>query len=582
MESLSAATFFAPHVLLVVATIGAVASYLRPVELRISPILGFGGIAGLLLFVLFFGVWSGYPTRADLNYFSIGGFVPHSDAAGYYIGSFAAGYTGRWDWIPSTRPIAAALRDVVAGLGGLYYRPSLVVQALFVSAAITFAAWRVSLWMGTWSALAFTAFTAILARPFLGNTATEPLGLVWSLVAIGFLADALRTRSFSAALLAIFCTSMSQMTRMGAVFIVPALMLWGIVTFWERGRVVRNIALICSAAASPLIINWILAALYGAPNIPSGWNASLLLCGLARGTTWYECRDTLVAAGVTQTDIAAFASALYRLAWDSFTSDPRIFFATLWANVRGFLNYAPMQMIGGINLHLGVMTPYSDLMMLMALPGLLLHLWRAPRSEWVLWPAGAAAITAGAAFLWSYDSWRVLYSTHAFIALFLCIGWRSFRPPADSPAINARTALASLAIVIAIMLATPGLLHATLATARSSDYDGRSVAGFLLIADDAPAPSKPYLRAAQFERVMEITKLEDENGPFIQPTLMALPRSVFFAAQRGHRSQGTLWFIGPPEIILRDDVSAWRFSFLEPEWKKKGTPLRIIKQAEPR
>lgn len=577
---MASTTFYLPYIMLVVAAIGAAISHIRPLEPCIHPAFGFIGVATMMYFILFFGTWSGYPRAPDLQQFALGGLVPHNDAGLYYLGTFEVGYTGRWGWVPSTRPLGAAFRDIVTGLGGLHYRPSIIIQTLLVSASLSFAAWRIANWIGPWSSIAFVAFILIATRPYLGTAMTEPLGLVWSLLAVAFMVDALRTSSFPSALLAIVCVSASQLVRTGTIFVVFALVTWAFAMSFERRAALRNLALIGVAASAPWILSKILGALYGDPNISAGWNVHFVLCALARGTSWVECRDTLTASGFSAKNLAEFAPGLAALAWQSFTANPWIMFNSLKANAASMIAHTPSYVLGAYNLHFTIPHWIGTTMVAATLPGLIIHFRRARRSERLLWVLLALTIGIGAIFVWAYDGWRSLFATHPFVILLLVIGLRTANTTSARPVTDARRATIALCGAAIVFLKTPALLHRAMAAAPSDQYDTRSVEGFLLIPDDAPAPDVPFLRASRFAHIVLQTGIEGDYGAFLAPVTQAAPKAVFWATLRGQRDQTTHLFIGPPEVLTHRDVISWRFIFAEPSWNKKNSLLRVVERAE--
>ena len=117
----------------------------------------------------------------DLNMFSIGGLVPHSDALSYFAGTFDLAFTGHWNTQASWRPFAAAFRELTVFAGGISYIGTLFVQAVLLTGAFMLTLRSTVAWRGIWVGTALLALLYGLARPFLLTTTTEPLGLVWSL-----------------------------------------------------------------------------------------------------------------------------------------------------------------------------------------------------------------------------------------------------------------------------------------------------------------------------------------------------------------------------------------------------------------
>src|SRR6185437_1479087 len=92
-------------------------------------------------------------------------------------------------------------------------------------------------WRGAWAALAFFGLSYTYLRSFAPTTLTEPIGIAWGLLAVTFLVRSLATGSRTAAVAGIGALVCSLMTRMGAMFAVPALIAWLVLRRGEPRRV---------------------------------------------------------------------------------------------------------------------------------------------------------------------------------------------------------------------------------------------------------------------------------------------------------------------------------------------------------
>ena len=79
--------------------------------------------------------------------------------------------------------------------------------------------------------------------------------LRWALFSIPFFIEAFRTRSLPSALLAFGATTVALMSRMGAMFTIPAVIIW---IFWQFGQTWRQ--RLAAGFAAVLILGGILAA----------------------------------------------------------------------------------------------------------------------------------------------------------------------------------------------------------------------------------------------------------------------------------------------------------------------------------
>jgi hypothetical protein len=582
-HDLNLVTIFLPHALLALAAVGAVVSWVRPVH-GLPPFwLGAALTVGTTLFILFVGTWGPESDLPDWQYFGLGGRVPYNDAGLYFLGTFNIGYSGRWGPIPSIRPLAAAARDIITASAGLSYPISIIIQALLLSLAMAFAAWRIARWLGPWSALAFVGFVLIMQRTMLGTAATENTGLIWSLLSMGFIAEAMRTRSFPSAALAIALMSAAQMTRTGAVLLIPIMMLWGL-TFASRRTFVRVSLILLLAGAGPLLFSLLLGHLFGAPNISGGWNFAYVACEVTRGIEWYQCRDLAVAMGTKPDDAPAMTSALNDLARQGFVDDPHITIRTISENVLNFLSSTPRHMLEGYSFALGLPPWMVQALLVGILPGLLLHAWRAPWREWLFWALAAFALIASAGIMFKHDGWRTLYATHPLIALLLCIGWRMRTVP-PSPNLSFRPAVLSLASVAVVMLVVPVILHATMAARPSQDYRGGIVpTGFIVISDNDPRSDYgdvPVKTVAQFRRLIAVTPLESDWGQFVEPMVNSLPFAVFWTPRIGQPDEPIIVYFGPPDVLIRRDVPRWKFQIVQPPWKNKNALVELVVSEEP-
>ncbi len=196
----------APNALFALAGVGAVIEWLirwgesrstaeRPWTIgtrRVGRLaLLFGAVFLTLLFVMSNGGWRGVMSPADMNYMSIAGLLPHSDAADYFFAATDLSVDGRWNPVASQRPIAAAIRTGIVALGGTYVA-TLVVQAALLAICAAIAILGVAEIVGAWSAMAFAALLLGLERPYVTTTMTETLGLCAAALSAPFLLRGLR------------------------------------------------------------------------------------------------------------------------------------------------------------------------------------------------------------------------------------------------------------------------------------------------------------------------------------------------------------------------------------------------------
>jgi hypothetical protein len=165
--------------------------------------------------------------------------------------------------------------------------------------------------------------------------------------------------------------------------------------------------------------------------------------------------------------------------------------------------------------------------------------------------------------------------------LFLCTAWRVRSVPASPPA-RLTPAVAGIAGAAVAFSITPAALHASMAHEPTQIFAGGSIpTGFVVIDDNAPPPAGVRSRkASEFVKIMGITALEQEWGPFIQPLLKSAPFAVFWAPRIGQSELNMVYF-GPADVLTRRDVKAWKFTIEQPAWKKTSVPVEFVRSAEP-
>ena len=189
------------------------------------------------------GPWAGVQRPGD-NGLAIGGIVPFSDALGHFAGPLRQVTDGRFDSWVERRLVAAATRSVLALVVSYSAAAFLLLQVVLVGLATSASAWAVAKWRGIWAGVTYFALVYILVRPFLSTFLTEPLGLLWALVAIPFLTEALRGSSLTAGVAAFFLTCLALLTRMGSMFTIPAFALW---LLWSAYRARQRLVATCCA-----------------------------------------------------------------------------------------------------------------------------------------------------------------------------------------------------------------------------------------------------------------------------------------------------------------------------------------------
>jgi hypothetical protein len=548
---------FLPWLLLGVAAIGAACGWaaaagILPVAdlhaherrlIRFWSRAGFPVILLTFLFAMSGGGWSGRFVTLDTNYFSIGGLVPHSDAIAYFGGTFDLAFTGRWNRVASTRPLAAAFRDLTVFAGGISYVCTLLVQAILLAGAFVLVLRSVVAWRGIWIATALMALLYGIVRPFLLTTMTEPLGLIWSLISLSFFIETFRQRSAYIAVVAFAALVCGLLTRMGSMFTIPFLMIW-IVLSLARGRAprFRVLAVLTGVLLLILAYNGLLAHTFAAPDSHIGGNFSSIACGLAYGGDWAECLH-IFDPEIREGRIADLDQFFLGEAARAFFADPtvavRYMLQNMWLYADGLLHLLLFQYRSIAHISDKFIYPFC----IFLVPGWI-YLVKQERGLPIL-SFGFVLLSStmlSAALIFGSDGLglRAMHVTHPFVAMIFATGFAaplSLHAPDDRPILSWRSGGGAIAaLMFVFLLGSPLISHVIrMTTAFDSNIEinhedliivpgGRFMTGFLVLPDTADLPrEEPALHASTFARMISIYNIDPE------PRLSDLVPQVPFA-----------------------------------------------------
>ena len=179
-----------------------------------------------------------------------------------------------------------------------------------------------------------------MARPVVFTTLTESLGLFWGLCCIPFLIFGLQRRSNKHLLLGVTSLFVALFIRMGAMFVIPFVILW-ITLFWgsEFRQRLRNTVAICAVLAGTSIANTDVGMLYGIwhGRIGQIFNFASVLCGMSVGGIWKDCLAKYASelgSFHSESEMAEFA---YRVALENILHQPLVFLTSMWNGMSEFL-----------------------------------------------------------------------------------------------------------------------------------------------------------------------------------------------------------------------------------------------------
>lgn len=554
-------------------------------------VMRFLGRWGLLLSVAIFvftisGPWAGLPRQGDFGAAAVGGLVPFSDAISYFATAHDHIRDGVWNQVALRRPLAAAFREVLTVFGLFSFPAMLFLQTLLIAAATWFAAGAIARWRGTWAGLTFFGLMFLAMRSFLPTSLTEPLGLIWALFSIPFFVVALRERSLAHALAGFAIIVVALMTRMGAMFIVPALMLWLIWQFGQSWRAKLRVGIVSIAiVAGVLSANSLLQRSFGTGQDISGSNFAYTLCGLSIAQIYSACveryQDELKALPGGE---AAATRFLYARAWDNIRKDPSVFLARVAEGARRFTSALPTTLVRG---YLWVTPPawFTAIrpwaVVLTIVGACYIALRRREKGEVAFWLLIGAGIWASAAFVYFDDGMRAMSSSYPFVVALVACGMTT--PGVVLPVrrgndrVLLRCGAGTLALAAVLFFAVPWLAHegrrmrdpATVVQSQHEHliFGGRRITGFLVVPDgEALRSDVPSVHISDFSEIVRLSNIEIYQG-LVQPETPPLPFG-FVAAPRMEKGAASVhMYIVPPEVMLRRAVPGWRLSVTE--WQRK-------------
>jgi hypothetical protein len=380
----------------------------------------FGAVFLGLLFVMSNGGWRGVVNPADMNYVSIAGLLPYSDASDYFFTAADLSADGRWDAVASQRPIAAAIRTGIVAIGGTYVA-SLVVQAALVALCAAIAILGVAEILGAWSAMAFAALLLGLERPFLMTTMTEPLGLGVATLSAPFILRGLRDQAYGSALVAFGLLTAAILIRMGSVFTLPFLAAWVIVLGIHAGAARAALAGVALVGGGLWFVQWALLGLFGDVQLGVGGDFAYVLCGLATGTDWEHCQSEAARGDIFARSIISIA---FEKAWRAILTEPAVMASSLIQNAINYMEDFPAHLFrqytnaASIPSHwtaLGIAAP-----ILVVLARIKTPFYARALGFFVL---VFLTTVASAAFIYAADGRRTLIVTNVLLSLGLAIGF---------------------------------------------------------------------------------------------------------------------------------------------------------------
>lgn len=573
-------------------------------EARLARLLDRWGL--LLVCTLFVfsvsGGWAGLVRDGDFTAASIVGLVPFSDASGYFASAQDFVRDGTFSGFAMRRPFAAAARETLMMLGGFSYANMVLIQSLLLAAATWFGARSIGRWQGLWAGLAYFCLSFFVLRCFLPTALTEPLGIFWALLSIPFVVETLRTRSLAHALIAFTMTSIGLTIRMGAMFLIPAMMVWLV---WRFGKQLRQkIGILLISVAILIAIgatNASIERLYGSGHTETGSNFAYTICGLSIGGNWSDCAQKYASEIKSLPNSEkAVADFLYRQALTNLISSPSVAALRLIRNTFFFVATAPATLTSGyILLHSPPwIIPYF-IFLFIALAAFYNAFILREYGDITFWLLAMLSIIASAAIIQGDDGRRVMAVAYPLMCCLAAAAFMVSRPAnaaeGGAPLRDRHllaVGVASVVVGLSLYVGLPAAARAWWLTPPSADvaslpdvhvvFGGRRMTGLLVVPDKAPLPSDvASIHLSDFSEIISRSQLETYQG-LVHPKAPDAPFGFIGAPRTEKGASSGLQYIVPAKVLLDKDVPAWRFTVENWEVKKSGAIYwYLVRSAEP-
>jgi hypothetical protein len=529
-------------------------------------------------------IWAGLVREGDLNWASIAGLLPYSDASGHFVAAHDQAKDGTWSAFALRRPIGAAFRSSLLFFSGYVHMTAVLLQATLLAFAAYLATRVIGRWRGIYAGLAFFAFSYVTIRNYLPTFLSEPLGIFWALLAIPFLIAALQSHLLQSGLIGLAMTAIALFIRPGGMFVIAALGLWLVASFGNGLKQKTRTAVYAAAVVISVVgMSSLLNRLYGVGSELTGSNFSYTLCGLSIGTDYAGCTNRYEEVKTLRSE-KLLTDFMYQKALENIAAQPEVIIKRLYESAVAFTAELPAVLWRGYSWWGNDYPALRLAFFALAVAGLSYVVTRRREpGEVVFWLLIWASLIASAAVVHFDDGRRVMSASYPLLWMFVAGGFltpavRTYRP------VNAkRLARVGWIVLLAsalLFFVVPWLAHRVSpvpdlrssfqATTRPNEHivfmDGR-VTGILVLPDGAELRTDfPTLSSSHFAQFIKASNVEIYQG-LLNPVTPAAPFGFIWAPRLESAATSDFQYIVPAEVIQRSDVTVWRFQVRE--WNRK-------------
>lgn len=284
-------------------------------------------------------------SKADSNYYNIGGLIPWSDAKNFYSGAENLLQTGKFDSWNQRRPLNAALLAVRLAVTGNNFQYALLVQGVLFGLACFSATYVVAQIFNFSAGCIMFSVVFAYAATCLPTTMSECLGITLGLLAFSLLCYGIYIDKQTVYFSGLVVLTLALLARAGPMLVLPVLVIYAGFIFRSKHRYswrAMGIASICIIFG--FFINYCLLWLYGDGSGIFLGNFSHTFYGLAvGGKGWKQIYlDYPQAYFMPEAELMNF---IYSKAWEKFLSNP---FMLLKAYFGGLFSM-PLMLVGHLS-----------------------------------------------------------------------------------------------------------------------------------------------------------------------------------------------------------------------------------------
>ncbi len=457
----------------------------------------------------------------------IGGFIPISDANGYYSSAEWLNQGQLLDSWGTRRPLFHGFLASLFFLAGHQWPTTLILLSIIAIFSIYFSITEIRKYFSVEAATFFILVVFVFYKRFIGTTMSENLGIILGLLSLAILIRGVFSKNKFIIVFGLFLFSLGLNARAGAFFVLPLILAWSWFCYTKDDIFLRKVfttSLFTVALLFGFIINNLDVNLIGLPDtqIPFG-NFAASFYGMIFGGNWTAYMENPALQGLASEK--ELWGKTFALSFAAIKSNPKLLVKGSIRAWEAFLTDGyPFIYFRNIKIRL----------ILMVFGGwsfLLLAFTKSDIARFLL--ACAFGIWLSVPFVppWDADRMRAYATTIPLLALFLGFGiqqslglfrslkeGRKQKPEAPDSPVENNTWLSPLMlfsiVIVLLCFPTPIILQRVNAAVNtnnkksnwiSAEPDGRAriqttdLSNYLnIIPDSAPYSMVPYIRKQDF------------------------------------------------------------------------------------